>query len=343
MDNNEYEKTITKICYFSNVLFLLCHILYLFIFLSFKAMMLVYINCFSIGFYLLIFLLIKNRSLNLYSYSVAIEIAAYMTSATIICGFGFGFELCFIGLTILAFFASYFSKFGKKLIKPLPIGLGYMILYIFVFVITKFVNPYPYDFPLILKDVLYIAHSIVVFIFVLFFMYIITNYILRLEKNIIRESEIDKLTQVANRNALNGFFNNLGNEKNHYLAAIFDIDSFKQFNDVNGHLCGDYVLKEIARIAKENSDDDFVSRWGGEEFVVISKIEGDIGETVKKIDRIRKSIEEFEFVYERKVLHSTITVGVSEYYENDNLDQWILRADKKLYFGKNSGKNKTVF
>ena len=50
---------------------------------------------------------------------------------------------------------------------------------------------------------------------------------------------------------------------------------FMQINDSYGHLCGDYILEELALISKNSSKDSFVARYGGEEFIVISKVEND--------------------------------------------------------------------
>ena len=174
------------------------------------------------------------------------------------------------------------------------------------------------------------------------FLAILTSYTVLLEKRIEKQSTTDRLTNIPNRNGLNDYFVRIGESKDNYMIAIFDIDNFKKFNDKNGHLCGDYVLKEIARIASENSKDDFVSRWGGEEFVVIAKIDESIEKTISKIDRIRETIENYEFNYDNKKLKSTVTIGVAEYDNYASIDDWIKSADEKLYQGKHNGKNKTV-
>jgi diguanylate cyclase (GGDEF)-like protein len=131
----------------------------------------------------------------------------------------------------------------------------------------------------------------------------------------------------------------LGDKSNYYLS-IFDIDDFKVVNDEYGHICGDHMLVEIAEIAKNNSTEDFVSRFGGEEFIVITKIDD---EAIKKIEDIRKKIEEHVFKFNGIDLHATITIGVAKYDEGMSIDEWIIQADKRLYDGKTSGKNKVVF
>lgn len=340
--SSSFDDIVKKTCLFSNILYILCHLFYLIFFLILGKNVMVYINIFSVCFYLLLFLTIKYKKYNTFVVCCGVEIPIYMTSATMLCGFEAGFQLCLIGLCVLAFYVGYFSQVGHNFFKPIPVSLAYMGLFIFVYFYLKYNNPY-YVLSNEVYVGLFVAHTLITFAFVIMFMHILIRYILKLERKILAESETDRLTQVANRNSLARYFESLDDHKNKYVAAMFDIDNFKEFNDVNGHLCGDYVLQEIARIAKENSLDDFVARFGGEEFVVISKIENTMEDTIKKLDQIRIKIDEYGFQYNNKTLHSTITIGVAEYVEGDTLDSWISRADEKLYIGKNSGKNKISY
>ena len=193
-----------------------------------------------------------------------------------------------------------------------------------------------------IETILFVTHIVITFGFSTTFLSILTIYTVKLENKVKKESETDKLTNISNRKGLSNYFDRIGDQKNNYVVAIFDIDNFKKFNDVNGHLCGDYVLQEIARIASDNSKDDFVSRWGGEEFVVIAKKDEDINETYKRIDAIRDTVANYNFKYNNKKLKSTITIGVALYEDDESLDAWITRADKKLYVGKHNGKNQMV-
>ena len=344
MDNEKttYYRIINVVGLISNIVFFLVHIAYLIIFLISKAYIMVYINLGSSILYLLLFVLFFKKKYQLYVLICGFEIPTYMFVATIFCGVLSGFQLCLIGLCILAFVAGYFLKDKRLFVRPLIISILFMIAYMFLYFYSKYNSPY-YILSDTINSILYISHSLIVFVFCISFMYIMTAYVYQLEKKIRKESNTDKLTQISNRKALYEYFELLGNQRSNYVIAIFDIDNFKTFNDDNGHLCGDYVLQEIAQIAKENSLDDFVSRWGGEEFVIISKIDNNIEDTIKKIDSIRNKINDFEFKYNNKTLHSTITIGVASYQNEASLDDWIKTADSKLYEGKNSGKNKTIY
>ena len=339
-----FEKILDKTCLYSNIVFLLFHIVYFIIFLVTDSKVMVFVNVGSVIFYTLLFILVKTRKYSVFSFLCYVEITAYMTIATIFCGLDAGFHLTFIGLCVLAFFAGYFSKRsgGIQLMRPLPISITYLILFIFLYILCNHINPvYPLNPKL--YSVLYIIHGIAVFVFVVSFMIVLIEYVFRLEIRIKKDSTTDKLTQVANRVALSTYYSNL-NEKDKYVLAIFDIDDFKKLNDKYGHLCGDYILKETARIAKEGiTSFDIISRWGGEEFVILTKIDTNVDDIYKRIELIRSNIDKFIFLYEDKKIHSTVTVGIAKFENDESLDLWISRADEKLYEGKKSGKNKIVY
>ena len=125
--------------------------------------------------------------------------------------------------------------------------------------------------------------------------------------------------------------------------AVFDIDYFKKINDTYGHLCGDYVLKEIAYIALETfRKTDILFRYGGEEFVVILT-ETPIDKAVIPLERFRKTIEDYPFFYDNNSLKVTVSIGVETL--NPNIftsDDLFGNADKALYHAKGNGRNKIV-
>lgn len=331
-----------NIGYFSNIVFVLTHILYLSIFIYAKENIMLIFNFCSITFYLLLFLLIKYEHLILYAVLFIVEIIAHMTTATIICGYSAGFQECLIGLISVVFFCGYFTKKVDKNMHPVISSLLIVGIYISLFIYSRVYNKHAAVFTRRMDSILYVFHIVITFTFTIGFLSILTVYCHKLETKILKDSSTDNLTQIPNRNALYSFFDKIDGSRDQYVLAIFDIDDFKKFNDKNGHICGDYILKEIAKIASDNSEDDFVARWGGEEFIIISRIDGDYQNTCDKIDRIRKSISDYKFKYGKKTLHSTITIGVSIYHDNFSIDDWIKQADIKLYSGKRNGKNQLV-
>ena len=126
------------------------------------------------------------------------------------------------------------------------------------------------------------------------------------------------------------------------MDGICDIDDFKLINDNYGHNYGDYVLKTVAKLMKEELSEEIVCRWGGGEFLVIGKNKNNENEAYEKIERVRKLIKEYNFSYEGTDIILTITGGVALYQKGQSVEKWIETADQKLYEGKNSGKNRII-
>lgn len=123
--------------------------------------------------------------------------------------------------------------------------------------------------------------------------------------------------------------------------AIIDIDFFKKINDTYGHICGDYILKETAYLIMDNfRKTDIVFRYGGEEFVVILT-ETNIEQALIPLERLRKTIELYDFKYEGTPIKLTISTGAACNSAN-TVNEFLDNADKALYNAKNSGRNKVI-
>jgi diguanylate cyclase (GGDEF)-like protein len=125
--------------------------------------------------------------------------------------------------------------------------------------------------------------------------------------------------------------------------VMTDIDFFKKINDTYGHLAGDYILKDIARILKNmTSPADTVARYGGEEFVIIMP-ETEKDSAHAKAVRIRKEIEKYPFKFNGTDIKVTMSMGVASYpadaISRRNL---IEEADKALYKAKENGRNRVM-
>lgn len=125
---------------------------------------------------------------------------------------------------------------------------------------------------------------------------------------------------------------------------MLDIDHFKSFNDTYGHLAGNYILREVAKIFTTNTRiTDIISRYGGEEFAILMTETG-INDAVKIAEKIREAIQDFPFEYDGEQLHVTVSIGLSEWdgADEESFDDidFIDSADKKLYEAKKNGRNR---
>ena len=338
VDKNNKYKTIDKTCTIANITYLVLHIFYLILFLIAKAYIMVYIDAVVILIYLLFFILIKHKKYFLYALLCGNEFFIFISVATIMVGFNSAFHFYLIGLCIVSFFTTYFSK--SRNIKGSIVWVGLSVaIYLTLFLVTRFNSPY-YHIDIWLETTFFITHALVVFGFITFYLMVFLKYAFSLEDKITNESRTDELTKINNRYALYDYFED-ENDKSSLVLALFDIDDFKNVNDNYGHEVGDNVLKEVANIASTALNDSFLCRYGGEEFVVVIKNEGQ-NTFLNRLEKLRRTIEEETFSSNDKDIRITITIGACKYKEGMELDKWVSLADEKMYCGKNSGKNKIV-
>jgi len=162
-------------------------------------------------------------------------------------------------------------------------------------------------------------------------------------------SVTDELTGLANRRLLGPRLELEWNRARRFETPLsvlmIDIDHFKKYNDRNGHLLGDNVLKKVADILKSTTRRvDTVARFGGEEFVIL--LPGQDGKTAFNIaEKLRQSVARHKFTREEtqpggKV---TISVGVACFPRDaDDPHELLERSDLALYASKQAGRNRTT-
>lgn len=160
------------------------------------------------------------------------------------------------------------------------------------------------------------------------------------------EARTDMLTHLPNRRA----FMNLAkmaiaqaSRQNKPLSFIaFDIDNFKLINDQYGHPAGDETLKIFAELTREIiRASDFCGRIGGEEFM-IGCHNNRIGDAHYLAERLRKSIEECVIKFDGCEFSTTVSVGIAEVVDGDDLEAVIKKSDEAMYISKTQGKNKVT-
>jgi len=153
-------------------------------------------------------------------------------------------------------------------------------------------------------------------------------------------SRTDRLTKINNRlytdDILENQFYRYKRDEEACSVILVDIDHFKSVNDNHGHLVGDNVLVEFARILGISiRKGDVLGRWGGEEFLIILP-HTQLEEAIKLAQKLKKIINENNFP---TIVNMSASFGVSTFVEHSSVDILIDTADKALYESKKNGRN----
>lgn len=164
------------------------------------------------------------------------------------------------------------------------------------------------------------------------------------QRRLERMATTDKLTGVMNRQAFDYYFKRMRamrfNHRKPMSLLILDIDHFKRVNDAYGHGVGDMVLQNIAQLIQQTTrSSDQACRWGGEEFVILLD-DCTLENAILRAEKLRRVVENAEVSYQKEKINITISCGVTQYRDIENLDTFINRADIALYRAKQLGRNR---
>jgi diguanylate cyclase (GGDEF)-like protein/PAS domain S-box-containing protein len=156
-----------------------------------------------------------------------------------------------------------------------------------------------------------------------------------------KRAEQDHLTEAFNRQGFDDRLEMACATARRYqrpLALIFlDLDHFKAVNDRYGHAVGDDVLRGVARtLFAEVRDSDVVSRWGGEEFAILTP-ETSQNEALDLAERLRLAVSEHHHAVVGQI---TASFGVAEFAHNETEIDFVRRVDEALYKAKGAGRNR---
>lgn len=163
-------------------------------------------------------------------------------------------------------------------------------------------------------------------------------------KDIKNLSLTDPLTKIGNRRSFydisSKIFKLAKRDNEDMSIGIVDIDYFKKINDTYGHLVGDEIIKHCVSIIKNTlRNSDIISRFGGEEFVVLLP-KTDINGAKIICEKIRNNIEKIPYKDKRYDISFTVSIGISKLIENDTeINNIIQRSDNALYEAKKNGRN----
>lgn len=184
-------------------------------------------------------------------------------------------------------------------------------------------------------------NSIITFLVIAVVILIISNKWRKYQKELRELALTDKLTGISNRQSFeidsNNLISNSLKKSEIFSLMMFDIDNFKNVNDTYGHHTGDLVIKEVVSITKNRLNKNHkIYRWGGDEFIVLLENES-IRESYTISELLRKDIENNKFLKELKV---TVSIGIVEYEQENEIDNLLKKVDQLMYKSKEKGKNR---
>lgn len=166
-------------------------------------------------------------------------------------------------------------------------------------------------------------------------------------EEIYRLMTMDALTQTHNRRYFNEALEREYQRSLRYHRALalvlFDIDHFKQINDTYGHVAGDSVLRQLARVVKPRlRQQDVLARVGGEEFAVLLP-EVEPAGAVVAAEKVRRLVESARFLVDQREFGCTVSAGIASFDPRLTTPQMLYEAaDKNLYEAKRGGRNRVV-
>lgn len=171
------------------------------------------------------------------------------------------------------------------------------------------------------------------------------------EERVLDLSRTDGLTGIPNRRYFDSFFEEEWRRCQRLqlpvALALIDVDHFKEYNDLNGHLCGDYCLRQITEVLSDfaRRPGDLHARFGGEEFVLLFG-NMTLEQAEQRVEMFREEVQNLNIPHDKSPTAAVVTVsaGVSSCVPSRELPQWSLIqfADQLLYRAKSDGRNRIV-
>lgn len=336
-----------------NFLLLAIHVIFAIplFFLSPKHLFIV--NIISISFYLIGFLFInKNRKVAIiYLHLILLEILVFIASTTLVFGWDCGIHLWMFAL-LCTFMKDYINpgqNAKKRAIYITNITCLFFIEYISLYLITRYFD-FPFKDPLPQKYIIFmmILNSFLTFLGIITFTRIYTRQMEIKFRALHNQADYDQLTGLGNRYYMHAVLNEeekvcTRHPNLYFSVAMIDIDHFKEVNDTYGHDNGDMILKRIATIlTRYSSDNLFICRWGGEEFLLMANHNIAYEEFLSYLDAIRIDVSEHKFLLKNTMVQCTVSLGAAIFKPNMNVRTVLKQADNNLYVAKEQGRNRLI-
>ena len=355
------------------------HSVFLLLFLNFSVTPLMYFNIGSVAFYVVLGIILNLvKNINHYLLVMSLMYAEVMVHA-VLCTLLLGSDTFFILypiiiMPVLGYFLFFNLRNKRTFLKAVIVFIGITVIFTGASVaIAEFYGgAIPTNFAVLSRKEKMIFRVVnisfaagALFGFTIVFFVEMTRLMAKLRESseqLKYTATHDALTGLTNRRSFWEYFDGLYSGDDHYNIAMGDLDSFKKINDTYGHGGGDLVLKSVANVILDMTEENEIAcRWGGEEMVVVFM--GDREDALKRLEELRKKIEALKLNYNGRDIHVTMTFGfadseeialaVSEVNLEKNeeteaiskrfgVESLISMVDKRLYTGKGSGKNVVI-
>ncbi|HEA52390.1 hypothetical protein LCGC14_1795260 [marine sediment metagenome] len=311
---------------------------FFFLFHILESPILAWINVGSVAIYAGAYYALQRRLNRLAISLIWFEVIVHSALGTILIGWGSGFHY-YLLMFIPALCVSSMRRFA--ILSLVVVLWGY---YIALDILMWFIDPVqPVSSGALLG--VHLFNLSIVFAMFSYLSFFYMNMVVSAQRKLRKLATVDSLTGLFNRRHGSDMaekeiarFQRAG----HPVAfLLFDVDHFKLINDRYGHEMGDKILCEIGRlIPAQLRTQDIVARWGGEEFLVILPDTG-IESALASAERVRKAFRSYKWTSATgESVEVTISAGVSELGQNDDMASVVSRADQALYRGKAGGRNR---
>jgi len=341
------DNSLSRILGQAILLGLTLHVLDLVVFIVLSSHPLAAASVFSIVLY--VFLYIMNRRGHMYAayILVCLDILAYQSLLVMFTGWDTGNHYIMMFIVPTLFYPPRFSM-SFRVAAASFICLVYCGLYYF----SHRYEPV-YQLPENIIQLLNYANMFLALLVLAVLSYIMNDAMGNIENRLRSMNEelaflarVDPLTRIWNRRSMDQYISiTLKKPRKAGSQTVFilsDIDHFKRVNDNCGHACGDMVLKKVSGVmADAVREGDRVARWGGEEFLVMIT-HGSLDGAMILAERIRKAVADAKMTWNGGDISVTMTFGIGVMEKDEGADSCIGRADRALYYGKNTGRNRVV-
>ena len=353
MGKNESRGLTLKQSYRMNTLFLMAHIAY-FVWYYFEKMpILFYYNLVSISVFAAGYFILAKLGTVVMTWLDFIEIFIFMTMNMVCLGWSYGFQFFCVGFALSGLLTDFYFNHKRKITTAALASMAFLILYYAGFYIWCHGHAPVYTHGnAIVRMVVYLSNALTTILLILGLLRASMNQVYTLEEKLEDAAVHDVLTGLYNRRYMQDLLIQWKQGASARTTgeapwmAILDIDHFKNVNDTYGHFAGDFVLKRLgqALLALENRYPGLTaSRWGGEEFGLFyqPRTAEESAGFIRMLEDFRLSFRSEKHRFEGLEISCSVTTGAAR-VEGADIDAAQKRADARLYWGKEHGRDQVV-